>query len=167
MNSEKRTDLWPWYKEILARIETALVAGQPASRARLELVLKEAENDFKNLLENPGPNPTDSDSLRKAVTDGIKLQGWLLQLSHCPPLTVFSEGQDNLVTLSQSLVEEALIVSDLFKLNELSSLHLLLHGEEQLPQYPGLTRGNIPLQLLLSISSHLLPCRPGGRHSVL
>ena len=47
--------------------------------------------------------------------------------------------------LSQSLVEEALIVSDLFKLNELSSLQLLLHGEEQLPQYPGLTRGNIPL----------------------
>ena len=75
MSSEKRTDLWPWYKEILARIETALVAGQPASRARLELVLKEAENDFKNLLENPAPNPTDADSLRKAVTDGIKLQG--------------------------------------------------------------------------------------------
>ena len=75
MSSEKRTDLWPWYKEILARIETALVAGQPASRARLELVLKEAENDFKNLLENPAPNQTDSESLRKAVTDGIKLQG--------------------------------------------------------------------------------------------
>ena len=46
------------------------------------------------------------------------------------------------MTLSQSLVEEALIVSDLFKLNELSSLQLLLHGEEQLPQYPGLTRGD-------------------------
>ena len=147
MNSEKRTDLWPWYKEILARTETALVAGQPASRARLELVLKEAENDFKNLLDNPAPNPTDSESLRKAVTDGIKLQGWLLfiQPKLLPPLTVFSEGQDSLVTLSQSLVEEALIVSDLFKLNELSSLQLLLHGEEQLPQYPGLTRGNISM----------------------
>ena len=57
-------------------------------------------------------------------------------------LTLFSIGQDSLVTLSQSLVEEALIVSDLFKLNELSSLQLLLHGEEQLPQYPGLTRGD-------------------------
>jgi hypothetical protein len=29
------------------------------------------------------------------------------------------------------------LVSDLFKLNQLSALHLLLHGEEQLPQYPG------------------------------
>ena len=76
MTSERRTDLWPWYKEILARIETALVAGQPAARARLELVLKEAETDFQNLLENPPPNTADSESLRKAVTDGIKLQGW-------------------------------------------------------------------------------------------
>ena len=51
------------------------------------------------------------------------------------------------MTLSQSLVEEALIVSDLFKLNELSSLQLLLHGEEQLPQYPGLTRGLVAVVL--------------------
>ena len=75
MSSDRRTDLWPWYKEILARVESALVAGQPAARARMELVLNEAENDFKNLLQNPPPNPTDADSLRKAVTDGIKLQG--------------------------------------------------------------------------------------------
>ena len=75
MNSEKRTDLWPWYKEILARVEAALVAGVPAARARMELVLNEAENDFKNLLLNPPPNPTDAESLKKAVTDGIKLQG--------------------------------------------------------------------------------------------
>ena len=49
--------------------------------------------------------------------------------------------------MSQTLVEEALIVSDLFKLNELSSLQLLLHGEEQLPQYPGLTRGLVAVIL--------------------
>ena len=30
-----------------------------------------------------------------------------------------------------------LSVSDLFKLNQVSALHLLLYGEEQLPQYPG------------------------------
>ena len=75
MSSEKRSDLWPWYKEILSRIETALVAGQPASRARLDLVLKEAEHDFKTLLENPAPNPTDAVGVKSAVTDGIKLPG--------------------------------------------------------------------------------------------
>ena len=56
-------------------------------------------------------------------------------------------GHDSPITLSQSLVEEALIISDLFKLNELSSLQLLLHGEEQLPQYPGLTRGLVAVIL--------------------
>lgn len=75
MSGDKRTDLWPWYKEVLARVETALVAGQPAARARMELILKEAENDFKNLLQNPPPNPTDAESLKKAVAEGIKLQG--------------------------------------------------------------------------------------------
>ena len=47
--------------------------------------------------------------------------------------------------MSQFPGEEALsvsdLVSDLFKLNELSALHLLLHGEEQLPQFLGFTRG--------------------------
>ena len=50
--------------------------------------------------------------------------------------------------MSQFPGEEALsvsdLVSDLFKLNE---LHLLLHGEEQLPQYPGLTRGLVAVIL--------------------
>ena len=64
------------------------------------------------------------------------------------------------MTLSQSLVEEALIVSDLFKLNELSSLQLLLHGEEQLPQYPGLTRGKY--FLIFPNISELSAPRPGG-----
>ena len=56
-------------------------------------------------------------------------------------------GHDSPITLSQSLVEEALIISDLFKLSELSSLQFLLHREEQLPQYPGLTRGLVAVIL--------------------
>jgi len=107
-----------------------LVDKQTGSRPRLEFMLREAEYDFKNLLQNPPPSQADADSLKKAVTDGIKLT-----------------GQDSPTTLSTTLVEEATIVSDLFKLNELSSLQLLLHGEEQLPQYPGLTRGLVAVIL--------------------
>ena len=59
----------------------------------------------------------------------------------------YSSDQDSPTKLSQSLVEEALIVSDLFKLNELSALHLLLHGEEQLPQFLGFTRGLVAANL--------------------
>ena len=69
----RSTDLWPWYKEILATVESALVHKQPGSRAKLEMVLHEAEKDFKDLLQNPAPNSADAASLRKAVTDGISL----------------------------------------------------------------------------------------------
>ena len=49
MAIDKSTDLWPWYKEILATVEAALVHKHPESRAKLEMVLKDPENDFKNL----------------------------------------------------------------------------------------------------------------------
>ena len=75
MSMERTRDLWPWYKEILATVEAALLHKLPGSRAKLEMVLKDAENDFKNLLQNPAPNSTDAASLRKAVTDGISLPG--------------------------------------------------------------------------------------------
>ena len=89
--------------------------------------------------------------LKKATTDGIKLP-----------------GSEAVTTLPASLVEEAIIVSELFKvsecattvctisqnhnkeifqLNELSSVLLLLQGEEQLPRYPGLTRGLVAVLL--------------------
>ena len=70
-------------------------------------------------------------------------------------------------------MEEALIVSDLFKLNELSALHLLLHGEEQLPQYPGLTRGLVAVILyydgrkaLVQALKILMSGRPGLTWSI-
>ena len=72
---ERTRDLWPWYKEILASVEAALLHKQPGSRAKLDMILKDAEGDFKNLLQNPAPNSTDAASLRKAVTDGISLPG--------------------------------------------------------------------------------------------
>ena len=105
----------------------------------------------RNLLKNPPPNPQDLEMLKKATTDGIKLP-----------------GSEVVTTLPASLVEEAIIVSELFKvrlpqiypnpvlhqkqtktfqLNELSSVLLLLQGEEQLPRYPGLTRGLVAVLL--------------------
>ena len=72
MAIDKSTDLWPWYKEILATVEAALVQKHPESRAKLEMVLKDAENDFKNLLQNPALTVrmlpvSGSQSLRESV----------------------------------------------------------------------------------------------------
>nr|KAG5691716.1 hypothetical protein BaRGS_010219 [Batillaria attramentaria] len=50
-------------------------------------------------------------------------------------------------TFSQQFVAEALILSDLFQMDELAAVELLMAGENQLPNYPGLTRGLVAVIL--------------------
>ena len=49
--------------------------------------------------------------------------------------------------LPAQVVEEALIISEMFNLNEMMALQLLLSGEERLCDYPGLTRGLVAILL--------------------
>ena len=49
--------------------------------------------------------------------------------------------------LPAQVVEEALILSEMFNLNEMMALQLLLSGEERLCDYPGLTRGLVAVLL--------------------
>ena len=49
--------------------------------------------------------------------------------------------------LPAQVVEEALIISEMFNLNEMMALQLLLSGEEKLCDYPGLTRGLVAILL--------------------
>ena len=44
-------------------------------------------------------------------------------------------------------MDEALILSDILDLNEMSAAELLLAGEQQLPRFPGLTRGLVAVLL--------------------
>lgn len=44
-------------------------------------------------------------------------------------------------------MDEALILSDILDLNEISAAELLLAGEQQLPRFPGLTRGLVAVLL--------------------
>lgn len=57
-------------------------------------------------------SPTDADLVRKAQSEGIRLPG----------------AGDGLQKLPAQVVEEALILSELFNLNEISALQLLLKG---------------------------------------
>ena len=49
--------------------------------------------------------------------------------------------------LPAQVVDEALIISEMFNLNEMMALQLLLNGEERLCDYPGLTRGLVAILL--------------------
>jgi len=49
--------------------------------------------------------------------------------------------------LSKELIDEALILSDMFNLNELMALDLLCTAQAQMPYHPGLTRGLVAIIL--------------------
>ncbi len=81
-------------------------------------------------------SPSDADLVRKAQTEGIRLPSATEDTASAPPQR-----------LPAQVVEEALILSEMFSLNEISALQLLLRGEEQLSDYPGLTRGLVAVLL--------------------
>ena len=80
----------------------------------LEAVLRRHKSQFVSLLKNPVRNSGDAALVRKASSEGIKL----------------SSGDGSSVTqrLPPQMVDEAFIISDMFELNEISSLQLLLQG---------------------------------------
>ena len=92
------------------------------------------------------------------VTFGLNVYGPGVERHEKSPKKVISRtaicgssGELLICKVSQFPGEEALsvsdLVSDLFKLNKLSALHLLLHGKEQLPQCLGITSGLVAANL--------------------
>jgi nuclear pore complex protein Nup205 len=50
-------------------------------------------------------------------------------------------------TLSKDLVDEVIIISDMYNLNEFVALELLTTAQQSMPQYPGLPRGLVAVLL--------------------
>lgn len=68
--------------------------------------------------------------MKKAPTTGLQLAGHLDKQK-----------------LPQQFVQEALILSDILELSEFVCMELLLAGEQQQPNFPGLTRGLVAVLL--------------------
>ena len=132
-------DPWTPLKDLAAIVEAAVLRNQPGILNDLESTLKKYRPTFIGLLKNPPRSSADAALVRKAATEGISL-----------PLSSNS-GEENASGTKQKLpaamVEEAMIISEMFEMNEISSLQLLLQAEEQLCQYPGLTRGLVAVLL--------------------
>ncbi|KAL5475599.1 hypothetical protein EMCRGX_G025430 [Ephydatia muelleri] len=122
--------LWAPFKELACVITAAIGQKRPEMFYVLDSVLKKHKPDFFSLLQNPARNPAQRTALQKAPTDGITI-------SSLP----------NVHILPQDFVDEALILSDILDLNEMSAAELLLAGEQQLPRFPGLTRGLVAVLL--------------------
>lgn len=75
-------------------------------------------------------NADHREQLKKAPTTGLQLSG-------------HPEKQK----LPEQFVQEALILSDILELNEFVCMELLFAGEQQQPNFPGLTRGLVAVLL--------------------
>lgn len=60
---------------------------------------------------------------------------------------VMLPGQTRKVELSQELIDEALIISDMFDLDEIFALELLCTAQRQQVHHPGLPRGLVAVLL--------------------
>lgn len=70
--------------------------------------------------------------------------------------------------LSKDLVDETIVISDMYSLNEFVALDLLTSAQQQMPQYPGLPRGLVAVLLyydgrkaLISALKDLMQARLG------
>lgn len=74
------------------------------------------KSQFVSLLKNPIRNSSDAALVRKASSEGIKLS--------------MGEGGSSMTQrLPSQMVDEAFIISDMFELNEISALQLLIQGK--------------------------------------
>ena len=129
----QQLNIWTSAKELSLLVEAAIMHKQPGIRPDLEAELIANKINFVQLLKNPPKSETDASLIRKATTEGIRIPG--------------KDASRKLSRIPSQVVDEALIIAEMFNLNEIVALQLLLSGEERLCDYPGLTRGLVAVLL--------------------
>lgn len=71
-------------------------------------------------------------------------------------ITVVQNGHRSRKIIPKTVVEEAVLLSEMFDLNELVALELLITGDHQLPRYPGAARGPVAVLLYMDSRRSLL-----------
>lgn len=126
----KSEDLWNPYKDLKGVVWKHL--NQPSedlTSAELENILRKHKQSFFSLLKNPPKNEKTREELRKGMVEGINVKG----IGH--------------QVLSKELYQEAIILSDMFEINEMIALDLLCTAQIQMPYYPSLPRGLVAVLL--------------------
>ncbi|XP_026324048.1 nuclear pore complex protein Nup205 [Hyposmocoma kahamanoa] len=125
-------DLWTPYKELVAVVEGYLAhesGGAPYAVHTFESVLRRHKQTFLALLKNPAKNLASREEIKRGISEGVNLP---------------SVGR---TLLSKELVDEAIIISDMYNVNEYLALELLHTAQRQLPRHPGLPRGLVAVLL--------------------
>ncbi|KAL5010671.1 hypothetical protein ScPMuIL_012976 [Solemya velum] len=122
--------LWTPFKQLYETLQSAIFKKQPDSVHDLEEALRKHKPNFISLLRNPPQNASDREAVKLASSEGLLVR-----------------GEPRRQTFSSQFIAEALIISDLFSLNEFAAVEFLMAGELNQPNYPGLTRGLVAVLL--------------------
>ncbi|XP_052241421.1 nuclear pore complex protein Nup205-like [Dreissena polymorpha] len=128
--------VWSPFKDLQVVVEAAIHKRQTDTVHDLEVMLKKHKTDFLSLLKNISKNLTHREAVKKSVTVGLQVH-----------------GEQRTQTFPVEVIKEAIIISDLFDLNEYAALELLLAGEDNKPAFPGLTRGLVAVRLRCALWS--------------
>ncbi|XP_065083337.1 nuclear pore complex protein Nup205 [Ochlerotatus camptorhynchus] len=134
MSEATPDDMWTPFKHLFNSIESFLaVSGggqqQEQNVASLDALLRKHKQNFTTLLRNPPKNVKSREAIRQGITEGITLP----EFGH--------------TILSKDLVDESVIISDMYDLNEYIALELLCTAQQQMPNHPGLPRGLVAVLL--------------------
>uniref|UniRef100_A0A336MB53 CSON014651 protein n=1 Tax=Culicoides sonorensis TaxID=179676 RepID=A0A336MB53_CULSO len=130
MSEASPDDMWTPFKHLQSVVESYLSSNSSDSNlSELEVVLRKHKQNFTTLLKNPPKNSKSREEIRQGITDGINLPG----LGH--------------TILSKDLVDESIIISDMYDVNEFIALELLCTAQQQMPNHPGLPRGLVAILL--------------------
>lgn len=122
-------DMWTPYKRLYNIFQLTITNSNDVV-SDLELCLKKYKQNFTNFLRNPPKSEKNRAHLRNALVEGIMLS-----------------GQARKVELSQELIDEAIIISDMFDMDEIFALELLCTAQRQQIHHPGLPRGLVAILL--------------------
>ncbi|TDG40592.1 hypothetical protein AWZ03_012989 [Drosophila navojoa] len=122
-------DMWTPYKRLYDICQMA-IRNPTEVTGEFELSLKKYKQNFTNFLRNPPKSEKSRTHLRNAMLEGVMLA-----------------GQTRKVEISQDIIDEAIIISDMFDLDEIFALELLCTAQRQQVHHPGLPRGLVAVLL--------------------
>lgn len=133
---------WSSLKQLHRTVSSVISNGQDTVMRDLESSLRRSRTDFLTLLKNPPKTTLHRELVTNAIKDGISIMQRRSVRTRSP--------------VAKVLIEEALLMSDMFDLNELISLELLITGDYQVPRFPGTPRGPVAVLLYYDAKKSLL-----------
>ncbi|KAK7605078.1 hypothetical protein V9T40_006936 [Parthenolecanium corni] len=121
--------MWTPYKQLCSTVEKCIVESNDACFGTLQATFQKYKQNFLNVLKNPPKNSKSRSIVKKSETEGINIAGVEYH------------------TVPKDMVEEAIILADMYDLDELMALDLLTTAQHQMPSYPGLPRGLVAVLL--------------------